>query len=316
MLRRKGLGMGSTMLAIRRRRFGFRKMLLVPIALLLASCVGAAPTLDRRQIGELRFAEEFDAPLSLFDPAKDRDGRWKTNYFFGDQRGPSSRYIGSEQQIYSAPSYNGVDPFRIRDGVLIVQARPNPDPAARANGEQPFTSGLLTLETGRLARDGRPARRGGYAQRYGYFEIRAKLPAGQGAFPAIWLYSASDLYGLQNEIDIVETIGSTPGKSYHSLHVKQGYRNTDKATVQTVDNPAAGRDWQTYGLLWTPRDITWFVDGRQVAHRPNAGFHDPMYLMMNLAVGGDWGGPAPAGFSADMLIDYAHIYALAPVTAK
>ena len=135
---------------------------------------------------------------------------------------------------------------------------------------------------------------------YGRWEIRAKLPSSQGMWPAIWLLPTDGSW--PPEIDIIELVGKEPDRVHHSFHwgpLRDGLLPWDLG--QTSTTHTRRRDfsdtWHDFGLEWTPEAIIWFVDGKET-HRfgrtpeersriPNT----PMYLIMNLAVGGFWPGP-------------------------
>ncbi len=135
---------------------------------------------------------------------------------------------------------------------------------------------------------------------YGRWEIRAKLPSSQGMWPAIWLLPADGSW--PPEIDIIELVGKEPDRVHHSFHwgpLRDGLLPWDLGQTSTTETRKRDYSdtWHDFGLEWTPDEIVWTVDGK-VAHRfgrtpeqrekiPDV----PMYLIMNLAVGGFWPGP-------------------------
>lgn len=227
----------------------------------------------------LTFADEFDTLSSSPDGST---GLWKTSYAWGN------RTLGSngEQQYYSDSSV-GIDPFTVSDGVLDITAAPGPNPL-----NLPYVSGAITTETS-------------FSQLYGYFEIRAEMPAGQGLWPAFWLLPA-DL-GWPPELDIVEVLGHDPTTLYFSTH--STVQATEGTTLKVAD---VSEGFHTYGAMWGPEQVTMYIDGIEVASMATpADMHDEMYMLVNLAVGGYWPGlpDSTTPFPAHMLVDYVHAYA-------
>jgi beta-glucanase (GH16 family) len=239
---------------------------------------------------------------ALLAPSYRRDfrnrslGGLKTRYWFGDQAGPTSRTIPGQLQVYVDRAYGGGDPFLFDGKALVIQADRNRQPRHPKLGDAPYTSGLISTE-------------GAFEQRYGYFEMRAALPAGKGLWPAFWLLARHDpgrIFGPQHldEIDVMENIGD-PGTIYCSAHWNEN-RGRKTIPVKLATTTAT----HSYGVLWTPALLAWFVDDALAAQTPNPGLHRPMYLLANLGVGGDWPG-APDGatrFPARMTIEHLAAY--------
>ena len=134
--------------------------------------------------------------------------------------------------------------------------------------------------------------------------MRAQLPAGQGMWPAFWLLPESGRW--PPEIDALEMLGQDPRTVYVATHT--GPANTVAQSVVAVDDASAGQ--HTYGVSWRPDGVAFYIDGREVFRTPTpADMHEPMYLLANLAVGGEgsWPGPA-AGGPAPMSIDHIRAY--------
>jgi beta-glucanase (GH16 family) len=200
------------------------------------------------------------------------------------------------------------NPFGVAEGALQITARPA-DPALRpAVGGQSYTSGILTTEHA-------------FSQTYGYFEMRAEMPAGRGLWPAFWLLPTDGTW--PPELDVMEMLGHDTRTLHTTVHSRVagnapswvGHFESTAAT--TVPDMASG--FHTYGALWGRDRIAWYVDGKEVfraATPPD--MHKPMYMVANLAVGGDWpGGPDGAtAFPATMTIDYIRAYEEAPAPAK
>jgi serralysin len=255
------------------------------------------------------FDEEFNS-LSLYNPTTGT-GTWKTNYITGWQGGGpmgwSSRNLSQgEQQIYVDPAYTGdssaalgLNPFSINNGILTITAAKTPTADLHALANLPYTSGLLTTQTS-------------FAQLYGYFEMKAELPAGQGVWPAFWLLPTDGTW--PPEVDVMEQLGGST--IYETSHFTDA--NGAPAYNAFASNlPTATSGYHTYGLLWTKTTLTWYVDGVEVASAPTpADMNKPMYMLVNLGIGG-WPGDAPANFTtAQYNIDYIRAYSLASVNAS
>jgi beta-glucanase (GH16 family) len=156
---------------------------------------------------------------------------------------------------------------------------------------------------------------------YGYFEIRAKLPEGLGTWPAIWMLPGSDVYGpwpRSGEIDIMEHVGFDPGTVHATVNTAafNHLRNTQKSVSVPVENVST--QFHIYGMEWDSAFIQWYLDGEPIFRFENTGknteewpFNRPFYLLLNIAIGGSWGGQRgidPALRQAVMEIDYVRVY--------
>ena len=167
---------------------------------------------------------------------------------------------------------------------------------AAANGGKtlPYTSGMLTTYSS-------------FAQTYGLYEITAKMPGGQGLWPALWMLPTSGAW--PPEIDILEEIGNQPTTDYMTLHTGTG-NTAIGATTQVAMTTGS----HTYAVDWEPVNITFYVDGKQVVqYATPADMHQSMYLIMNLAVGGVGSWPGAPNSStvipAQMQISSVQVYA-------
>jgi len=243
-------------------------------------------TIDLSQ-DHLVFDDEFTS-LSL-NTAANPTGTWNTTYAWGGRTLTSN----GEQEYYSDPSV-GVNPFSIgANGGLTITANPASAATQAADGGLPYTSGLLTTNTT-------------FSQTYGYFEMKAELPAGTGLWPAFWLLATNGSW--PPEIDVMEMLGNQPTTDYTTLHTGTG--NTALGQANTVANTTTG--YHTYGVDWEPNTTTFYFDGKAVFSEPTpADMHSPMYMLANLAVGGSWPGDPTAAthFPAAMNIDYIRAYA-------
>jgi beta-glucanase (GH16 family) len=167
----------------------------------------------------------------------------------------------------------------------------------------PYVSGMVTTGGYRYA----TSRQSTFSFQYGYMEVRAKIPSGQGLWPAIWMLPAS-YSDSDGEIDVMEVLGNQPNKAYFTLHHLA--LNLSQQFTETGADLSAG--FHTYGVDWEPDHITWYLDGVAVGTCTNPSLipQEPMYPIMNLAVGGDWPGPPSrtTQFPASMDVDYIRIW--------
>lgn len=164
--------------------------------------------------------------------------------------------------------------------------------------------------------------------KYGRFEIRAKLPATQGIWPAFWLLPADiTRYGswpASGEIDIMELVGKEPGRVTGTLH----FGNPHNSITNHFDLPVGtdySDDFHVFSLDWEPAEIHWYVDGKlfQTANQwftsvENSPFPAPFnvefYVIINVAIGGNWPGnpDATSTFPQSMYVDYVRVYLAIP----
>lgn len=164
---------------------------------------------------------------------------------------------------------------------------------------------------------------------YGKVEVRAKLPKGKGNWPAIWMLPESLIKGQEEwpvcgEIDIMEHVGKDPNVVHTSLH--SGLYNHIKGTQITHFDtfPNVFDDFHTYGIEWTKEAIQFYIDGKlffasqkgqngRVTTNDGWPFDKPYYLILNLAIGGNWGGEIDDTiFPNIMQVDYVRIYKKGP----
>ncbi len=241
------------------------------------------------------WSDEFDTP-GLPDPSK-----WKY-----DTSRNADGWFNNEKQYYSAAREKNA---RVANGRLLIEAHSEGlSSAGFADwGKQRYTSArLITQGLGDWT--------------YGFFEIRAKLPCGRGTWPAIWMLPSDESvkWPAGGEIDIMEQVGFDPGVIHHSIHTSafNFSRGTQKTSSHTV--PDACDAMHKYQLLWTADFMVFGVDdqpkllfkkeGDKQARWP---FDGPQHLLLNIAVGGNWGGQKgvdDAAFPAQMEVDYVRIY--------
>ncbi|WP_162920125.1 glycoside hydrolase family 16 protein [Paenisporosarcina cavernae] len=168
-------------------------------------------------------------------------------------------------------------------------------------------NGMLHLQTDNIPykefayRSGAVTTQNRFEPLYGKFVIRAKLPEGKGMFPAIWLLPANN--EAFPEIDIVEMIGQKPEELWHVAHVNE----TTNDNFVTTDY--IGADWNIYTLDWSKENLIFSLNGVETFRTANIS-HTPMYVWMNVAVGGVWAETPDASTptSTEMVVDYVRIY--------
>ncbi|MGQ7830455.1 glycoside hydrolase family 16 protein [Altererythrobacter sp. Z27] len=301
-----------------------KKFALLPLgAMLLASCAASAvePGTTQDAGWELAWSDEFDG--SEIDRTK-----WD---FDVDCWGGGN----DERQCYTDSPRNAA----IEDGKLVITARKERSeglafpPAiaaqpgnAQATKVQPFSSARLVT-------------RGKAAWKYGKIEVRAKLPQGQGTWPAIWMLPEDNAYGgwaRSGEIDILEAVnlgvpceGCESGREdtiLGTLHFGGGWPDNKLASTEISYPPMLDGGFHTFGVIWAEGSFTWTVDGKPFASRtadewfttesddPNAPFDQRFHLILNLAIGGGLaerrglGGVSDAGFPKRMEIDWVRVW--------
>jgi beta-glucanase (GH16 family) len=261
--------------------------LFLTLALLTATAAPAAPAAAQVPGGyKLVWSDEFDT-AGQPDPAK----------WVADTHANKTGWYNDERQYYSA---RRLENARVADGKLIITARRETLRDAADFGGQHYTSARLTTQ-------------GKTRWTYGYFEIRAKLPCGQGTWPAIWMLGEGT-WPDGGEIDIMEQVGQKPDELLGTIH--------NRATAGTpgngsrIDMPGMCTAFHDYQLTWTPEALKIAVDGRPVHIYAKAGktaagwpFDRPQYLLLNLAVGGVLGGAVDDTiFPRRFEIDYVRVY--------
>ncbi|WP_217594516.1 carbohydrate binding domain-containing protein [Cohnella sp. GbtcB17] len=248
---------------------------------------------------ELVWSDEFD------DGAIDRS-KWTFDTTNGESVG-NPGWGNNELEYYTDRLENAKE----EDGKLVLTAR------KELFGGMPYTSARLKTH-------------GLFSQAYGKFEIRAKAPTGKGLWPAIWMMPEESAYGTwaaSGEIDIMEGWGSKPNTVAGTIHYgSQWPNNVYSGNSYNLPGNGTIADFHTYALEWEPGELRWYVDGRLFSTKNDwyskgagqsdnyaypAPFDQPFYLIMNLAVGGNFDGdPAPdTVFPSRMEVEYVRVYA-------
>ena len=242
---------------------------------------------------------------------------WSDEFSQGDGTAPDPARWGfdtggggwgnGELENYTSRTNNA----RIEGGQLVIEAQ------AENYGGNSYTSArMLTKGKGSWT--------------YGRLEARIRLPRGQGIWPAFWMLGANiDLAGWPTcgEIDIMENIGSEPALVHGTIHGPGYSGGSGIGGSGALSNSAAfAADFHLYAVEWAANQIRWFVDGQPYftvtpASLPNGApwvFNQPQFLLLNLAVGGQWPGN-PDGttiFPQRMTVDYVRVYQSIPTAPE
>lgn len=163
-----------------------------------------------------------------------------------------------------------------------------------------------------------------FSQKYGRFEFYARLPQGQGYWPALWMMPRDSVYGgwaASGEIDVMENKGSNPTNVMGTIHFGGMYPNQAQSYGPSYTFPSGDSvtNFHLYALEWTNNAISWYVDNQLYETQTSwwssggpypAPFDQPFYIIMNLAVGGNFGGN-PNGttvFPGEMQVEYVRVY--------
>ena len=153
---------------------------------------------------------------------------------------------------------------------------------------------------------------------YGRIEVRAKLPRGRGVWPAIWMLGTNISrigWPACGEIDIMEFVGHTPDKVHATVHYRKAGKHASKGGHVKTAKPFD--DFHVYAVEWSADRMDFFFDRQKVftfdlaaaADKDANPFHKPQYLLINLALGGSWGGKMDdTVLPQKFLIDYVRIY--------
>ncbi|MBA2479203.1 MAG: glycoside hydrolase family 16 protein [Planctomycetes bacterium] len=272
----------------------FRSVALIPAALVLAVAMHAPfalaaepPTVPAAEIPagwEPAWSDEFSVD-GMPDPAK-----W--DYEVG-------RLRNNEAQYYTRARRENV---RVENGELVIEARKEAFEGAEYTSASLVTLGKMQWTSGR-------------------FEVRAQLPKGRGMWPAIWLLGSSCPtagWPRCGEIDIMEFVGHAPGIIHGTVHTEayNHIKHNQKGATVTLDDPHG--TWHVYALEWRAKDLRWLIDGREYFRYDDDGsgvaswpFAEPEYLILNIAVGGAWGGQKGIDetiFPQRMRIDYVRVF--------
>jgi len=206
--------------------------------------------------------------------------------------------VNNELQYYTSDSVN----VRVKNGKLEIESHYYSSP------EDQYTSARV------VSRD-----KGDWL--YGRVEVKAKLPAGRGTWPAIWMLPTDWEYGgwpRSGEIDIMEHVGYDPNVIHGTVHT-ESYNHTKKTQVgKSITIPTAMSEYHVYAIEWYEDRIDFYVDDNKYFSFENQNissdewpFDKRFHLIMNIAIGGSWGGVQGVDnsiFPVQMDIEYVRVY--------
>lgn len=251
-------------------------------------------------------ASEIDSTKWSYDI-----GNWLVDE---EGNGVSPGWGNNEKQYYTDSSKNSY----IENGNLVIEAIDEKRPISDEFGSYDYTSAKLKTE-------------GLYSKKYGKFEARMKLPEGQGYWPAFWMMPEDSVYGdwpTSGEIDIMEAAGNDTSKIGGTIHYGEEYpNNTYRGEEYHFPEGESYTGFHTYTVEWEPGEIRWYVDGQLYQTLNNwfskgtdeatnytfpAPFDQDFHMILNLAVGGWYGGDpdATTPFPGKMEVDYVRVYEL------
>jgi beta-glucanase (GH16 family) len=211
----------------------------------------------------------------------------------------------NELQFYTARRLQNA---RVAKGKLIIEARKeNWD-----SNKNKYTSARLVTKG-----KGDPMAVG---WQYGRIDVRAKLPEGLGSWPAIWMMAGTTplRWPDDGEIDIMEHVGYDPGKVHASVHCKKYYHSIGTQKTANTSVLDFSKKFHVYSVEWNADSIKISVDGKPyfIFTNEHSGyeawpFDNKMYLLVNIAVGGNWGGQKGIDekiFSLKMEVDYVRVW--------
>jgi len=247
-----------------------------------------------------------DAP-----PLWGKDGKWKLEWSdeFSGRGLPNPKNWGYEEgfvrnhesQYYTKARLENA---RVENGMLVIEGRKEAFQDAKGKTAQYTSASVHSI--------------GKFDFAYGRVEARAKIPQGKGVWPAIWTLG-SNIHSVGwpacGEIDIMEFVGKDPSRIHGTLHYKKDGKH--KQDGKAFETKAPYDDFHVYAVEWSPERIDFFFD--EVKYHSVAlsdaveggqnPFSKPHYLILNLALGGDWGGQIDDSiFPSKFLIDYIRVY--------
>jgi len=243
------------------------------------------PLLGTGQSTVLVWQDEFD-----YTGLPDSD---KWGYDIG-----GSGWGNNELQYYTEADTNNA---RVENGSLVIEAHKE-----SYSGSDYTSARLVTKNKGDW--------------KYGRFEIKARVPAGTGTWPAVWMLPTDWEYGgwpSSGEIDIMEYVGYEPNVIHQTVHTQAYNHQSGTQQGNTSNVETAEEEFHLYAIEWTEDKIDFFVDGRLRFTFENEGtwqkwpFDKRFHLLLNVAIGGDWGGAQGVDdsiFPVQMEVDYVRVY--------
>ncbi|MBN1816407.1 MAG: family 16 glycosylhydrolase [Sedimentisphaerales bacterium] len=268
----------------------------------------------KEMLNDPAVANRDDLPKELFSAVKSSavaveagsippvEGHWKLTFedhFNGDTL-DSSKWIPSYEwgQTHNYNAYCDPANVLIENSLLRLRVEDKP-----SHGKK-YTSAVVTTYNK-------------FSQQYGYFEGRFRIPSGKGFWPAFWMLPYPQHW--PPEIDLFETIRDDP-KVYMTYHWSEAGKHKSSGKNWTDKDFTYSGDFHTYGLLWEPDRIVWYIDGIERARFADAGVivNEPMYLLINFGIDAQWPGPCDqtTSFPAYYECAWVRVYAKAETQEK
>ena len=240
---------------------------------------------------------DLDFDTLVWSDEFDYEGLPNVSKWTFELQGPG--WVNNELQNYVKRLENS----RVENGTLILEARRD-----FFNGEEYSSARIKTQYKGNWT--------------YGRFEAKAILPGGTGIWPAIWMMPKESIYGpwpQSGEIDIMEHVGYAPSMIYGTIHT-QAYNHmigTQKGGQIIINDCESA--YHVYAIEWYPTNISFYVDDTKyfTVQKQETDtwrewpFDQEFYFILNIAVGGDWGGAMGVNnsiFPQQMIVDYVRVY--------
>lgn len=230
----------------------------------------------------LKWSDEFDGDQL-------NSANW--TYEIGDGCPDLCRWGNNELQEYSDNESNS----NVENGKLTITAR------KEGSG---YTSARIKTEDK-------------VELQFGRIDIRAKLPKGQGIWPAIWMLGANIdqvVWPMSGEIDIMELVGHEPSEVHGTVHFDDGGYKTSSDKIR-LSSGTYSDQFHVYSLVWEKDQIRWYVDNELFHNFSASGlnvypFNAPFFFIMNVAVGGNWPGnpDQTTEFPQEMVVDYIRVF--------
>lgn len=264
---------------------------LLGVVVLLGACGEARPLTPGKMNPRLVWSEEFNYS-GLPDSSK-----W--SYDLGDGCPDICGWGNNELQYYNAGRLKNA---RVENGHLAIEVH------REKTGAREYSSARLVSK-----------HKGDWT--YGRIVVRAKLPTGRGVWPAIWMLPTDWVYGgwpESGEIDIMENVGYLPDSVFATVHTGRFNHVLGTQSTKGIASATLSTDFHEYSIEWDADKIDFLFDGRKYQTFPNkregAGawpFDRDFHLILNVAVGGNWGGKMGVDTSIwpqKMLVDYVRVY--------
>lgn len=271
------------------------------VIMLCSGCSAGQKAMGEKGKGRLVWSDEFDY-TGLPDSSK-----WSYDIGDGCKLPCGCGWGNNELQFYTERRPENA---RVENGRLVIEVH-----REKMGGRDYSSARLLTKSRGDW--------------KYGRIEVRASLPTGRGIWPAIWMLPSDRSHGnwpRSGEIDVMEFVGFQADTVYSTVHTERfnGMKNTQKSAGIWTNTPS---DFHIYTLEWSPEEMVFFMDDRKINAFQN--LHDGVdawpfdrafHLLLNVAVGGNWGGKKgvdESAFPQKMQVDYVRVYQTkSPATAQ